>query len=552
VRRLIKKLLMTGIWVVPLTVLIVSMAIYFYETRLLRDQMVWTGMWFGAVLLWLLIWMDQLGRPQEETALQGKKKAMYPPIAPELLYDKPIGLVYGKDPDTKKYVCMETDNGKIMHTFCIGSTGSGKTSGLILSGILDILYPDGDKDLSNEKGCTKSKGQLLALDIKSELHKKGSMIGDARVLVFNPCTRTEAGFDPLYKLNEQSDSQEIFEAMQQIAFSLIPLSANAKDSFWEISAQNLFCSLAIYHYKQGIHNLPDIVAAILKKSFQESIEEVINTSDNDSTEYTLAIPFKDMAEETLGSISCELSNNIQMIMNDTNLRYAMRDNPIKVTPKHLSEMDYSIFFAIPEYKLKAMSKVIDLFFRLMLLELMELPQDGHKDITVILDEFARILTDSAGSGGSLKSIICESILTSRSLGIRYIIITQSTDSLIGPMTIEEVNSLISNCDFKLILSASTRKTQDEIIAWCGKYMARKQSWNGEGKNRKSTVSYEEKNIVDPADLMKLQRTGEAILITPYGYCRVKKVPYYKDNYLKKIAKAVREHNEALTQEEKGD
>ena len=38
--------------------------------------------------------------------------------------------------------------------------------------------------------------------------------------------------------------------------------------------------------------------------------------------------------------------------------------------------------------------------------------------------------------------------------------------------------------------------------------------------------------------MTLKNTGEAILISPYGYSRVKKIPYYQDKLLKPMAEEI--------------
>ena len=106
--------------------------------------------------------------------------------------------------------------------------------------------------------------------------------------------------------------------------------------------------------------------------------------------------------------------------------------------------------------------------------------------------------------------------------------------------------LISNCPYIIVLSASSTKTQKSVCSWCGKYKVRKQSWNGSGNDRKVSVSYEEKDIVEPAELMTLANTGEAIIISPWGYNRVKKVPYYEDKILKPMADEIVKYNKTIS------
>ena len=53
-----------------------------------------------------------------------------------------------------------------------------------------------------------------------------------------------------------------------------------------------------------------------------------------------------------------------------------------------------------------------------------------------------------------------------------------------------------------------------------------------------------RNILTEADLLKLQESGEMILISPYGWNRIQKVPYFKDKYFKKKADVIQENNDA--------
>lgn len=90
-----------------------------------------------------------------------------------------------------------------------------------------------------------------------------------------------------------------------------------------------------------------------------------------------------------------------------------------------------------------------------------------------------------------------------------------------------------------MLDASSRKTQDMVVSWAGVYKERKQSVSGQ---RQRTTSYEDKDILRSSDLMTLVRSGELILISPYGYNRLEKCPYYSDRYIKPLADDIREYN----------
>ncbi len=81
-----------------------------------------------------------------------------------------------------------------------------------------------------------------------------------------------------------------------------------------------------------------------------------------------------------------------------------------------------------------------------------------------------------------------------------------------------------------------------ITAECGKYRARKTSWNGTGKSAKLTTSYEDLPLIEASDLNELIDRNEAIVITDAGYIRVRKVSIYSDPYLHPIYEEAYQYN----------
>jgi len=232
-----------------------------------------------------------------------------------------------------------------------------------------------------------------------------------------------------------------------------------------------------------------------------------------------------------------------MFANDQDVRYAFKDNGCKLNPHKLEE-GYSIYLSIKEEKLSAYYDVMQLIINQTLAELEKRPEDSEP-VIMCIDELPRIL-----SAGKLDRLL-DGARTLRSRKVCLFLITQSTEALMSAFTENEVADLISNCPYINVLSASSSKTQKSVCAWCGKYKVRKQSWSGSGKDAKTSVSYDEKDIVEPSDLMTLKNTGEAILITPYGYSRVKKVPWYEDKILKPKAEEIIKYNKSVRKMQEG-
>lgn len=478
-------------------------------------------LYIAGILLAILIFVcTDKSRPSVKKAYTGKKKAMYPTIDKLLLHKKLTGVVLGQDKKTKRYVGKDLSMDG--HVFCVGGSGSGKSSCYVIPTLL-----------------VNPNARVFAVDIKGELSFESTKFGDEHVCIFDPADRSRYGYDPFYALDDKSSGQQIMETMQTIAFSLIQLPAGLKDPFWKQSARNLLTGLLIYYYRQGTRDFVGCILEILNRPVEESVQAVMENAKANSVEYRYIVQFSEMAEETLGGIVAEMNNHILIFANDEDIKYAFQTNSQKVSPRLLEE-GKSIYLCIREEKLKSYFDVLQLILNETLSELEKRPEHAEP-VLFIIDELARVLSE-----GKIDKLL-DGLKTLRSRKVCLFLITQTTEGLMSAYTENEVSDIIANCSYKIILAATSAKTQKMICDWAGKYKARKQSWSGGERDRKVTITYEEKDIVEPSDLMTLQNTGEAILITPFGYSRVKKVPYYKDKKLKKKAKENEKHNRAITQ-----
>ena len=456
------------------------------------------------------------GKPEPYYSTK-KQAAMYPEVPQQLIAGtKPAGIVLGKYHG--KYVGRPVEQDG--HYLIVGGSGSGKSSSLIIPTLL----------INNDVPA-------FVLDIKGELSRLAKKKGDARVHIFNPNDRRSYGYDPFYNLKKESTEQEILETMQMVTFSLISLSANVKDPFWKTSARNMLCGLMIYYFKLGKYNLVDIMDAILGQSVKTSIQEVMTGSEPTTAEYRYLVQFSDMADETLSGVFAEMASNIIVFANDQDIRYALKHNSLKCSPVDL-ENSNSIYVVIREDKLTAYNQVLQLIINQTLNALEKRPEK-LKPILFLIDELPRIL-----SAGKIERLL-DASRTLRSRNVRLILVTQSFEALMTVYSENEVVDLISNCAYKIVLDASSQKTQHIISEWGGNYKEQKKTWNDAGAKQKMGVSFEEKPIVEGSDLMTLAQTGEAILICPYGYFRIQKTPYYRDKILKKLADEVAEYNKTV-------
>ena len=231
----------------------------------------------------------------------------------------------------------------------------------------------------------------------------------------------------------------------------------------------------------------------------------------------------------------ELSNHINIFASDADIRFALRDNYLKLSPEDI-ENKISVFISIKEEKLTSYYDMMQLIINQMLAELEKRREDSHR-VIFIIDELARLV-----SSGKLERLM-DAARTLRSRKVVLFLVTQSMESLMSAYSENEVTDLKDNCAYTVVLSAHSPKTQKMIQNWCGTYKDKRTSWSGDYFNRTAHYSYEEKNIVEPSDLMSLPLSGDLILISPYGYNRISKTPYYSDKILKQLADEVKNYNE---------
>lgn len=445
-----------------------------------------------------------------------KQKAMYPPIPEEMRSKEPKGIVIGKR--GKTYVCNDLSGGGAHHTIILGESGCGKTSTVVLDTLL----------------CNQDSA-LFAIDVKGELHEKGAWMGREYVKIIDPEDKSSYGYDPFYCLGDNPSDQVLCSTMEAIAMSLIPLNPEETKTFWSDSARSLLMALLIYFYRQGAKNLIDIIEEIKKDSIRNHVTLIYEEADSESDERKLITTFQSMPDETLGGVYGQLSTAIDIFALNRDVQYMFRDNPRKVVPDDLNG-GAQVFLSIKESMLGSYARIMHLIINQIITE-MEKRLEGAAPALIVIDELPRIL--SVGKIMKLEN----ALETLRSRNVTLLLIAQSLEALERAYKKAEVSSMLANCTYKVILSSTSLSTQKSICTWAGKYKEYKYTRSRSGGKVNVSTAMEDRDIVEGADLITLPKTGECIVISPHGYNRVKKVPYYKERKIMPLGKAVKENND---------
>jgi len=351
-----------------------------------------------AILGGLWIFSEVTSYMSSRPGDSGRSKYLYPPIDARLLYKTPTGFCFGRDKKSGKYVCYaaqppkgQGDIGGSKNVAVIGGSGSGKSSALLIPGILG-QYAD------------ESDGVQLIVDIKCELSEVCARKND---LIFNPQVRYSTGYDPLYALSDCSTTQEIYVQMQLISISLLPASKN-DDGLWTKAARQLLTGFLVYLYKKNIKDdmgrvlpktLPNLLKYLLERDIDAMVKEIKDNCSSHSLPFRFCQHYLNMGTDTKMSVDLNLRLRIQEITSDEDLVYSLSDNPVKFSPKDLVQYGKGrsnhIFLAVPEDKLEQYSPILFMVFSQVFHHILGLPEaksdPDRKSIQILIAKASRSL-----------------------------------------------------------------------------------------------------------------------------------------------------------------
>ena len=439
-----------------------------------------------------------------------------------LLSKNPQGIVLGRV-DSKYLSILPGITPGALHTLVLGTSGSGKTSSVLLS---TLLAQHNNKEIT-----------FLTVDVKGELLQKGFTPND-KVAVFNPRRRDLYGFDFLYDINEKSTESEVIEALRRVIYSLIPLK-HTGDEFWPIAARTVLLGLFLFAWEyQQCYTIPQLVDFALSKNLNMLITDILAEAEDNSVVTRLLSSYGGdcVAEETLGSISSNIGNALQLFSSDSNLRYLTKEADRKITPE-LLEQGMSIDLFVEDRDLETYAPILSLAVATCITYLSSparekaVTQDPqHSQVVFILDELGRI-PEIQG----LPSIL----QIGRSRGCTVLGCLQSWSSAEDHYGEKVAADMLTNFSYRVFLQAQPESKDVEMaVKAFGKYLEKKKSINT-GKNKSYSYQYEEKDILQASDLLTLPDKNKVVVLSPYGAYMLSRCQYFKDTKLKKIADRIK-------------
>lgn len=397
------------------------------------------------------------------------------------------------------------------HVLVAGESGRGKTQCIVLPTMATWM------------------GSQIILDVKGDLHDYWRQLNkntEKRCIHFS---LGEAGckYDPYAPLRHGGEENLAGNA-RDLAMALIPLSPFVHDPIWVQCAQNFLTGAIIYYYATGASFL-DTMIQIQTRPIGEIIDDVSSGGNEAAKIYMNKLG--ETQEKVISNIGMELSN-LAIFVTDFAIKNILpvisgEDKLLDWQKFNTMQEPIDVILTIPEVSIERSAPMI----RLMINQLIKtLEQRSQLDyltrklppVLIMLDEFSRIGTLPAIKSG---------LRTLRSRGVTFALFIQSLVDLEENYGATGGKVIAENCPYKVILGASDVASQEYwsklvgIVEATAKYTSRFSApVIDEIFSFSNPFSDTKVPIMEPAEFLTMQ---DIAVVTPEGFFRVEKVPFYK-------------------------
>lgn len=440
-----------------------------------------------------------------------KKQAMYRKVSSDdrLLSSKPEGLIFGTQGN--KYITMPVGKEGMrdgVSAVILGSPGSGKS--VFLTNFL----------LNNF--MQKNPIPTFCLDIKPELANKSLFVnGNENVKVVDFTDRNKVGWDVYFAINEDSKDDEKMRVLDGISRALI-INSSPKDKFFTNNARSILKFLLLYHFNKGLGFI-DGITKVISEDVGEHIKKVLEDREfcsEGSLVYNGLKKYDGKDSEAMQDIVLTLQEHLNIFLN-SDIRYQLRDNPIKANPADLNN-GISVFVCLPMYLLDEYEDLLRLLVYQTISTMERRGEDWKQGSVLILDELARL--------GKLENLL-PFLAVNRSLGVSVLMAYQDFSQVEKIYSKEEARSLMNLSEITYVLSCKDQETTKILSDLIGEYQEEKVSHNRSDllhcSTGKENVSSEYRRIMEVADFQSLREKKEAILILYGKFFRVKQFRYFE-------------------------
>lgn len=413
---------------------------------------------------------------------------------------KEHGVIFGKKGRKVLYSPEDSEG----HIGVFSASGTGKTSAI------------GIPTLRTWRGTS------YIIDISGDICKNCPNMPNDK-FVFSPETSDSAPYNLFGVIDDLSDDGDKNEALEQLAFLLMPNEINMNDNakFFLVNGRKILTASLIAFYSIGMDFI-DIATKIVESDWSELFREIDKTENKDAIIYINS--FLGASEQNTAGCKQTCDEALKLFATNAKIKRSIRrpkEGEAAIQPKMLEKNN--IFVVVGEDKLA-------LYMPLMNIITSQIMQyigtrkvtDDSLTILLFLDEYGSLKIDS--------NIVLDSVRRFRKRKCRVMLLMQN----ISDMTIlyggEVTRAILSNLRFKILLGGlgepESQKYFAELIGF------KKNKKVSKTKNSGKTVLTETEAkewVIEPADLDRQGKDCAILILSSErnGYIRLKKNYYFR-------------------------
>jgi len=407
------------------------------------------------------------------------------------------GIVFGKL-NRNKVVYSPTDAEGCV--FVAAGTGCGKTASL---GIPTLRAWNGTS---------------FTIDISGDICKNCNM---ENKLIFEPENINTIPYNIFGTIDSLDDVNEQNEALEQLAFLLMPEFPNMNDNakYFLTNGRKILTASLICFYHQG-YDFIKICETIVANSWQNLFKMIDDSANENAILYING--FMGANDVNTGSCKQTTDDALKLFATNYKIKNCVRrpkKNENAIVPKLIEENN--IFIIVDDPKLNLYSPLLNIIVSQQLQYISNRKVNkSSKTILLFLDEYASLHIEA--------QMILEALRKYRKRKCRVMILTQNLadfDILYGHDT---TRALLANTRFKVLLGGLGEIESQKFFAdLIGYKRVKKRSVSKSSKGASTTESEDREYIIEPAELDRMGT--KAILICPEnkGYMVLEKNFYFK-------------------------
>lgn len=445
----------------------------------------------GFMLKFLIDWSND----------SSKKKKQHKPTGIQLVEpNKAKGVIFGFK---GRKLCISRPE-DIFHCLCTGGTGSGKTSSILIPTLQSI-----------DDASTTS----FTIDISGDIYSNCPDMPDK--LVFKPESEETILFNIFCHIDDLASKEAQYEALEQIAFLLMPEKENMQDSalFFLTEGRKILTASLIAFYDSGL-DFVEICRKIMASGWKNLFQEIDLTGNQLAIMYISG--FRSTSEQNTAGAKQAVDSALKLFATNHNISSSI-GRPVKekisFSPKDIETSN--IFFVLSEDKLELYRPLSNLLVSLMMQYIMQrttTTESSH--ILISLDEFASL--------GINEELILAALRRFRKRKCRLLLLTQSLVDFTLLYGSEVTKAILANINLKILLGnlneAESRRYFAELL---GMIEQEKRSVSKNAKSTTRNISAEKAYIIEPTDMDK-QGKDTVILIGVDGFMKLKKNYYFQN------------------------